>query len=162
VDLVKKEYHETLERTCHFEQALVHMQFEGKPSLGKNIREMQEALHFFDHQIKRHTQEQERMIFPYLKSHIPRLASIIFVLRTEHRDFKMALISFKSQWRIFLKNKNGQKRGRLAKDLKEKGMYLMYLLQGHLAGENGLLYPAAERELRRDEKIELMRKMKAL
>ena len=160
-DLTKRDYQETLEKTKHFQNTLIHLQYEGKASRGKNVARIRKITGYFDHQVKKHI-KQEHIIFPYLKSHIPRLESLLFVLRTEHEDLKKNLFLFRSQLQSFVRNKKTRTQKGFIGKLKERGTYLIYLLQRHLAEENGLLYPAADRELSPGEKTELIRRIKAL
>jgi len=159
VDVVEGDYRETLQKARHFQVVLTHLQYEGKASWGRNIQRARELSRFLSQEVNGHMGEEERTVFPFLQSHIPKLESLISLLCLEHQDFKKNLISFQSLLETLAKKRSGA-RGRLMGKLKEKGMYLIYLLQGHLLEESGILYKVAERELRRDEKRELIRRIR--
>ena len=158
VEVVEGDYCQTLEKARHFQEVLTHLQYEGKASWGKNIQRARSLANFLTHEMNGHMGKEEQVIFPFLESHIPKLESLISMLCMEHDDYKKNLASFKALLERLAKRKS-QDVDRLMDKLKEKGMYLIYLLQGHLQEETGILYKVAERELRENEKQELFQRI---
>lgn len=158
IEVVEGDHVKILQKARRFQDALTHLQYEGKASWGKNLRRAHELSRFLSHEVNGHMGEEERIVFPFLQSHIPKLESLISLLCMEHQDFRENLTSFKSLLETLAKKDAGQN-GKLMKKLGEKGMYLIYLLQGHLQEESGILYKVADRELRGDEKREIIKKL---
>ena len=138
---------------------MIHLQYEGKISLGKNLREAGEILRFFKQEIEEHMVEEEKILFPFLKTHLPRLDPLMLYLSSEHQDFRRHVAWFKFFLDKLSKKQRPSDRGEAIQKLKGVGIYLIHLLRAHLQGENEILCKVADRELRQDEKKELKRRL---
>ena len=159
--LLEDPHEETREKIRHFQKTLVHLHFEGKASRGKNMRQAREALGFFNREVSGHMDQEEKILFPFLETHLPRLGPFLSVLRAEHRDFKKKLRHFEFCLDKFAEDEGGRP-GKIMERLKETGTYLIYLLQNHLREETEVLYKIADRELRREEKSRLINRIRVL
>lgn len=150
-----------LHQVGRLRRALVRLQYEGKFSFGKNLKEIRGIADFFDAEVEGHMDEEEATLFPFLETHLPRLGPLIALLHSEHQDFKNTLAQFKG-WLMELEQaKNGRGRAFLTSidQLKETGIYLICLLEEHHREESQILYKVADRELREDEKRELEKRL---
>ncbi|MBI1978361.1 MAG: hemerythrin domain-containing protein [Candidatus Omnitrophica bacterium] len=137
------------------EEAVHNLQFEGKASLGRNLKQIRATLHFFSSSLAKHIELEEKVLFPFLGSHIPKLEPVIHLLIAEHEDFKRNY----EDLGLFLDSLSDQTsetdRGKMIKKIQETGTYVVYLLKNHLRVEDRGVYGVAEEELRGEEKKEL-------
>ena len=155
---LEKDHEETFKNLNGFYEALQNLRFEGKQSMGKNMSEVQKLAGYFKGRIKEHMREEERVLFPFLKSHIPRLEPMIFLLLSEHEDFRNSLRDLAHVLTEF--KKPGRNKERLIHGLSEKGTYLIFLLRSHMRVESLSLYRVADKELNRSEKKQLIKQLK--
>lgn len=158
-ETLRREDFEALRMARELREILTHLSFEGKLSLGKNLNRARGVLRFFKQRLNRHLDEEEKVVFPFLKTHIPKLEPLIAILHSEHEDFRKNLGRFQFWLRELVKEKNGFDRRRAIEKLKETGIYLVYLLEGHAQEESEVLYKVADRQLRQSEKRKLLKKM---
>lgn len=152
LNLFEKDHDDTLQKTHRLEEILVHLRYEGNASLGKNVKQAREVLAFFSREVQRHMRDEERVLFPFLKTHLPRLEPLVLYLSSEHQDFRRHVTRFKFLLAKLSKRKGPRDCGEAIGKLKETGIYLVHLLRAHLQGESDILYKVADRELRQDEK----------
>ena len=155
-DFFNCEEKEILDKTDEFHQVLTHLRYEGKVSSGKNVKASLKAVRELGKIIQRHRNLQEKIIFPFLETHIPRQESVIHFLRTDHRDIQKSLLELEMSLRRFLKNSHeGVQNG----ILQEMGVYFISFLRHHIGFENKGIHQAMRKELRKDEKLEVKRKI---
>ena len=152
--LLEKDHKATFQNLDRFYEALKNLRFEGKQNLGKNISEIREFVSYFKREIKTHMREEEKILFPFLQTHVPRLEPMICLLLSEHGDFRNCLNYLGLSLSEF--RKTGSDKTRLIHGLNEQGTYLVCLLRGHMWLETQSLYRAADRELHRSEKKQLI------
>lgn len=137
------------------EEAVHNLQFEGKASLGRNLKQIRAALTFFSSSLVKHIELEEKVLFPFLGSHIPKLESVIHLLIAEHEDFKRNY----EDLGLFIDSLTDQTsevdRTKMIKKIQETGTYMVYLLKNHLRVEDKGVYGVAQQELRAEEKKEL-------
>lgn len=150
----------TLHKLDELQELLLHLRYEGKHLLGKNLKRGEEVSSFFEGELSRHMALEEEVLFPFLKNHLPRLEPLILLLTSEHEEFKRCLRTFRFWLKELSQNKNPLSQGRILEEVKESGTYLTYLLESHLQEESGILYRVADEELRPGEKRELVRQAK--
>lgn len=154
-EMIEGEGEDTLEKIHVLQDILVNLRYEGRHRLGKNLKEADEVLAFFNGELTEHVHLEEEVIFPFIKSHIPRLETLILMLCSEHEEFRRNLRSFKFWLGEVAKGKSNLDHGKLIEKVRETGNYLTYLLQNHLQEESEILYRVADQELRSKEKKEL-------
>ena len=157
--ILEEGHDETLKETDRLHAVLTRLRYEGKPSLGKNLKEAREVQSFFEDEVVHHVRFEEEAVFPFLKTHVPRLEPMIWLLQAEHQDFRFNLETFKSRLEELEKTRKDKSRAQVLEALQETGTYLVYLLRNHLRAENEFLYQVIHRELKREEKNQLAHKI---
>jgi hemerythrin-like domain-containing protein len=117
---------------------------------GKNLSEIRQLADYFRKEMAVHMKQEERVLFPFLCTHIPRLQPMVRLLAADHDEFRTGMQSLG-------RNLKTQK----AHQISEQGTYLVCLLSSHMWVESHSLYKAADKELRPEEKKTLIRWMKA-
>ena len=158
-DLLEGGHMESLERAERLQEVLRNLRYEGKASLGRNLREAQEVQGFFNEELNHHVRFEEEVVFPFLKTHLPRLEPMIWFLQAEHQDFRLNLETFRCRLGELVKTKEEGARVRIIEKIQETGTYLIYLFRNHIRAESEYLYQAAERELRSEEKNRLIQQL---
>ena len=155
--ILEKDHKKTLQNLNRFYEVLKNLRFEGKQDLGKNISEIREFVSYFKREIGAHMREEEKILFPFLQTHVPRLEPMVCLLLSEHEDFRNCL----NYLTLFLSDfgKTGSDKARLIHGLNEQGNYLVCLLRCHMWLETQSLYRAADRELHRSEKKQLIKQI---
>ncbi len=157
--LIEGDHSLTLQKTDELQSLLTQLRYEGRASLGKNFKEARALLDFFKSELLRHIALEERVVFPFLQIHIPKLEPVLHLLRAEHDDFKRNLQSFEFQIEELLKEKDDLNRGKKLERLEEVGTYLAYLLRNHIQVESESVYRVVDRELKAEEKRELEKRV---
>lgn len=150
---------ETLEKINELQEILVNLRYEGRHQLGKNLRQVEGVLDFFNGELMEHVEFEEEVIFPFIKRHIPKLEPLILLLSSEHEEFKRNLRSFHFWLKEFSRERGPLNHGKLIEKVREAGNYLICLLQIHLEEESEILYRVADQELRSNEKRELQKQI---
>jgi hemerythrin-like domain-containing protein len=153
--ILEKDHKTTFQKLNQFYEVLRKLRYEGKLTLGKNIAEAIELVGYFKRELDGHMCEEEKILFPFLKTHIPRLEPMIYLILSEHEDFRNSLKSLKASLSEFKRHKS-VKPGTIDK-ICEQGTYLICLLRSHMWVESHSLYRAADKELRLSEKRKLIR-----
>ncbi len=160
LQLLEKEHQQALEQIDQLDVALVGLQFEGKTSVGRNVKQIRSVLQFFLRRFIKHTEREEQIIFPFLTSHIPRLVSVFPLLCSQHQEFRKSTEDLQLLVSVFSNYKSNLDQTRTTEKIREVGTYLIYLLRHHIEVECQSIYKMINCELRRDEKEELERRLK--
>src|SRR3989338_4066747 len=97
LDTFEVSHVEILKKSQQLEDVLTRLRYEGRMSFGRNVKELGALLHFLNEDLKNHVTQEERVLFPYVESHIPKLEPVINLLRSEHQEFKKNLKTFESR-----------------------------------------------------------------
>lgn len=159
VEILRRSDVETLQMAYTLQKIVTHLNYEGKPSWGKNLREGGKILHSLKRHLSCHLNEEERIVFPFLKTHIPKLEPLIAILHSEHEDLRKSLRRFQFWLGKLGKEKNKLIRRKGIERLRGMGIYLTCLLQSHAQEEIKVLYKVAEKELWEGEKKSLLQKI---
>lgn len=159
-EIIEEDSGDTLRKIEELREILVNLRYEGKHQLGKNLRQADEVLAFFNGELADHVKGEEKIVFPYIRNHIPRLEPLVLLLSSEHEEFRKNLRSFQFWLKELEKGKGNLDHGKLVEKVRETGNYLTYLLQNHLEQETEILYRVADQELRTAEKKELVRRIR--
>jgi len=144
----------------HFGKVLNHLRFEGIPKFGKNVKDANDVLEFFEQELSEHLELENQILFPYLETHIPRLEPVIRLFYADHAGFKENLGHFRTLLRkVSAAKRKALKNTELMENLRETGTCLIYLLKRHLQAESASVYRAIEKELRSDEIKDLAKKI---
>jgi len=150
---------DALQKTDELHEILIRLRCEGKPSLEMNTKNLRRILKFFKKDLLDHMQVEEKVLFPFLERHVPRLEWTIRLLCAEHYDFKRDLNIFEHLLKRLGKEKSLQARTILIQKLHETGIMLIYLLRHHIEVESKGIFEAISVELNRREKEELERQV---
>ncbi len=156
---IEQDHKECLRKTDQLYDAMTNLRFEGKAAFGRNINDVKKILDFFDGNFVPHM-KLESIIFSYLETHIPRLESIIKILRAEHNELKVNLEVLQFLIDELLKEKNEFKHTQTIEKLKDKTTYFIYLLRNHIQAEDESIYRIIDQGLHEDEKRELLKKIR--
>lgn len=156
--LLEKDHKTTFKNLNLFYETLGKLRQEGKAGARRNLAQIGRLATFFQREIDGHMKEEERTLFPFLQSHIPRLEPMIYLLRSEHDDFRHCLKTLK---KVLAKCPARKGPGPVVMEtLQDCGTYLTCLMRSHMWCESHSLYKAADEELRPSEKKELIREIR--
>lgn len=138
--------------------ALRDLRFEGAYNQKKNIREIGRLTRFFNGEVRRHMRLEERVLFPFIRSHIPRLDPILCLLLSEHQDFRNSLYALRVA--VSASGRPGLDKADLVQRIHENGTYLNCLLRSHFWLETQSLYRIVDKELKPTERARLVRQLR--
>lgn len=136
------------ETTEDLKKALIHLRYEGKLLKEQNLKSIQILIYALANVLERHLYVQERIVFPFLRTHIPRHEAAILLLKAEHEEIKI----HQEKLRKAMGEMPGIPGPLQEAVLYEEGIYLVTLLRHHLFVEKRNIDPSLEKELREDEK----------
>ena len=155
---LEKDHKTTFQKLNQFSEALTKLRYEGNQNFHENLRQIRALLGYFQKEAQHHMRLEERILFPFLEKHIPKLGPVIYMLLAEHEDFRSCLEELKDAFSR-LKSAKAAKVG-LVDRISERGTYFVCFSRSHLWIESQSLYRIADKELRRDEKRQLIRRIK--
>ena len=158
-DLLEESHANIINKTNRLNDILTNLRYEGKSSLGRNLKEAREILNCFNQELLPHIKLEDETLFPFLETYIPKLESVIHLLKAEHEDFKMNLRSFEFSLKEIARDNSDPKRAKTIEKIREKGIYLIYLLRNHIQAESESVYKLIDQELRPSEKKELEKRL---
>lgn len=137
--------------------AVNNLRYEGKVQLTKNLKILERVTKFLTDDLIPHIHLDEKVIFPYLEKHVPKLNPMLGFLRGEHCEFKESFKAFEKLFSQFKNKKTDSHRRVLIEKLRDKGTYLFCLLRNHIQAENESVYRVMDEQLHKDEKQELLK-----
>ncbi len=154
---LREDHEAALDLIEGFDGALVGLQFEGKTSLGRHLKQIRTIIDFFLKRFTKHTKLEEQIIFPYLASHIPKLNSVLQLLCSEHEELRKSIKELELLVDIFSNNISRIDQAKTIQKIREISTYLIYLLRHHIEVEHTGIYQMIDSELRQNEKKELQK-----
>ncbi len=142
------------------ENALFNLRYEGKRSLGRNLKQIQAVLLSFKTGLDSHFRLEEEALFPVAAKHLPKLEMLIAHLKTEHASVNRHLETIEGSLKKLSRPKGDLYTGTDISILREAGMYLVYLLRSHMDAENKIVYKLIEEQLRPDEKNRITKRLR--
>lgn len=152
---LEHEHGQALEKADALSETLTRFKYEGKASFGRNLKEARDTAEYFEKRLLKHIKFEEDTIFPFLKTHIPKLEPVIHYLLEEHSDFREKLKTFSKALSVPPVALNTDHSWKWLEKVTESGTYLVYLLRQHTQAERTSLYEAIQGTLRNDEKKDL-------
>lgn len=153
--LLKKDRLQIAELLQSASEMLIGLRYEGKLTFGKNIKKIAVILTLLNREFRKHSRFEEKILFPFVKSHLPKLESVVCFLKAEHDSLKRNLdelcLIFKKRKKMFQLNQ----RGEWVRKLNESGTFMIYSIRHHLDARREGIEEPIENELRSDEKKEL-------
>lgn len=158
VAVFQREKTAVLQKLDRLDGAIKNLQYEGKMFSRKNMREIQGVVNYLKKRLFEHIAIDEKVVFPFLEKHIPRLEPLLCFLRAERREFKLSLENFEALFQKLKDEQNGLRQHKIFEQLKEKGIYVTYLVRHHIQIEMESVYSMIDRQLQEDEKNELVKR----
>lgn len=154
-------HHALTKHLQHFEDRLFHLRYEGKPLLGKNICNTRETLRVLTREMNEHFKMEEKIIFPFLSVHVPRLGPVIRLLHSDHEELEKHLCKLRERLSgvIEISRKNASEGARLTREIQEMGSFMIQFISNHLKAEDSIIHGSIKRELRPDEEKALLNQM---
>ncbi len=159
-DLIALNHNETVKTIDRLHEILTDLRYEGEYLLGKNLNKVVEVLEFLKNELIWRIDVEEDVLFPFLKSHLPRLESVIALFRSEHRDFRRSLDEIQGLMARLKRGRDLRKQRRAIEAIVETGMYLTYLVRNHVLAEEESIYKVIDLELKLDEKRKLTHRIR--
>ncbi len=136
-------------QTDKLHQTLTHLRYESRACRPKNIKAVRDVIRNLDGILQRHRGFQEKVIFPFLESHIPRHEAAIHFLEAEHEDIKKNKDKLNSGLQKLSAANGNLNDGKFY----ERGIYLISVVQHHIAFEQRHIHKSIHKELHQDEKV---------
>ncbi|MDP2654426.1 MAG: hemerythrin domain-containing protein [Candidatus Omnitrophota bacterium] len=152
---IAKSHEDFLATNDRLYESVSDLHYGGKCSFEKSLRDIDAILKYFRGILGGHIQEEEKVIFPFLNRHIPKLEPVLNFLRGDHKEFQESLISVDVLLKKLRQEKNGIRRRAITEKLWEKGIYLYCLIRNHIKAEDENVYKAIQCQLHRDERRRL-------
>lgn len=156
---LRKEHETALNLIEQLEGALVGLQFEGKTSVGRHVKQIRSVIDFFLGRFAKHTELEEHIIFPYLAAHVPKLDLVLPLLCSQHEELRKSIEDLEPLIELFSNNVSKVDPAKTIHKIREIGTYLIYLLRHHIEVEHTSIYKIIDHELRQNEKNELKKKL---
>ncbi len=157
--LFREEKKVVLKQLDQLEDAIYSLQFEGKMVFFSRIKTIESIMKSLKKKYKQHVDLDDRIIFPFLEGHIPRLSPILRYLKAERQEFEDVFAVFDKILLELIKKNEVLIRNDIIVRLKDKGVYLICLMRSHIQIEEKSLYDGIFRELHPDERSELVKKI---
>lgn len=123
-------------------------------SYEKNLWDLRGACLIFQKKLLRHIEVQEKVVFPFLEVHIPKLEPAIHVLKGEHtmskEKFRHLILDA-----LRMAEEEGREKTGFLERLSGAATSASFFLRRHLELEGMTIQKAMTRHLRRDEHQEL-------
>lgn len=153
--LLERRRAKTLEALERVNRALIGFRYEGKPSFGKNISQTKKVFKLFNSELRAHLRIEDKVLFPFAESHLPKLELLIRLLRAEHDDLKKRVSYFSSLFKKVPAGNSAHEYSGWVRRVSDTGTYAAHLLKHHLKVRSKGIDRVVLRELRPDEKREL-------
>lgn len=162
VSLLEKNRASTIRILNGMSDVLIGFRNETKSSFDRNIQKTKSILRLLRAELLKHYQFEEKILFPFAKSHLPKLEPMIHFLEAEHRNFKENTKQLSDLLNHSAKVKTNGKSGAWIQKINEAGAYFIYLLRHHLEVRCEGIDKVIDHELRGYEKKELVNRFKHL
>ena len=138
------------------DEALGAFRHEGRHQLGKNLNQMNAAVHSLKLRLTGLMRNEEEHLFPFIITHVPKFQPLIYLLLSEHEDFRKFLRRLAISLAALKKKNEISESSRRIHNISEESLYLVCLLRNHLWMENDKIFEALRKELHASEKEKLV------
>lgn len=135
--------------------SIQNLQYEGKVSFQKNIRNIGDSVESLKKIFLKHTALDDEIIFPFARKHIPRLDAMISFLNAERNELKSQLETFEILFHHLVDKKGKLEHYKISEQLKDKGIYVVCIMRNHIQAEREGVYNVLDKELNILEKKKL-------
>ena len=148
-----------LEKLDLLYDAIQNLHYEGKMSLQKNTRIINETIRDLRPLLTNHLNLDDHIIFPFASKRIPMLEPMINFLKAEHNEFTAQLESFEMLFQEFIQRNISAVNNIPLEKLREKGAYVVCIMRNHMQAEIEGIYKVLDQRLKLVEKRELFHLM---
>ncbi len=156
--LFEKEQQVVLQKLDEIDGAINNLKYKGKIFRGRNMKTIEKNVKCLKSKLSQHIAIDEKVIFPFLKKHIPKLEPLLYFLRAERKEFESSLKNFETLFEKLKDEEGGCIKGDTIRQLNEKGLYVICIMRNHIQMETQSVYKPIGRHLRPEEKKDLLRK----
>ena len=154
-------HEEILAQTESLSSAVTRLQYEGKVNSGRNLKEIEDVLHFLKHKLIPHMKKED-MVFNLLGNEIPKLEPVFRILFAEHKELKVNLEVLSFLLDELEEKKNGSRRVQILEKFKDKVTYLLYLMRHHIQVEDESVFKVVDAQMTPSRREELEKQLAAL
>ncbi len=144
IDWIRHDHQNMGQAVELLDRYLFHLRFEGKHHQQQNLNRIREHLEFLEKDMDRRMSYEEKILFPFLARHIPRVKPLIHMLCWDHencrREFNYLTTDYPSKD---------------ASEILDHGDYLVNLLKSHCSIEDKGAIALLQSELKSHEKKHL-------
>ena len=151
----KQEKNTVLEKLTLLYESIQNLQYEGKVSFQKDIKDIEEIVRGLKKILFAHMSLDEGVIFPFARRHIPRLDPMISFLNAERNEFRNQLETFEFLVGKLTEEESALEHEKIFGQLREKGVYVVCIMRNHIQAESEGVYKVLDQELHVREKAEL-------
>ena len=156
-----KEKRLVLRKLDFLQESIQNLQYEGKASFQKNMRNIGQTVDYLKALFLRHMDLDDEVIFPFARAHVPRLEVMITFLNAERHELRSQLETFEVLFHHLTADTPWEEHERITGQLKEKGVYVVCVMRNHIQTESEGIYNVLDRELHGCEKKQLVRLIRA-
>jgi hypothetical protein len=150
--IFERGHRQAAEEVSRLHEALLLLRYEGKAAFSKNLKESGKLIVSLVDGLMREMDFEEKVLFPYLKIHLPKLNLTVDILQIEHGDLRRNLLSLSGTFDQLRRRKFGRDTVEKIEALRKRTSYLSYFLQNHAWAETQSVYRLMQKELKNDEK----------
>ncbi len=149
---LEKEKSIVLARLDFLHESIQNLHYEGKMSLQKNVRNIEESIKCLKEILSNHIKRDDEIIFPFAVKHIPILDPMINFLKAERSEFETQLKTFEKLFQKFITDRNTSLNYAPPEKLREKGVYVVCIVRNHMQTEDEGIYKVLDQQLHLPEK----------
>lgn len=157
-EALQKSHAGVIQKAGELNKALHDLRYEGKPMFGKNLRRARTVFRSLEKELSKDMRFEEKVLFPFLESHVPKLRFMIHIIEEEHGDLRGNLEALQSLLEKLLRAGYDGGQSALVEKIRRKGNYLNYFLHNHTWAENESVYRVMSGDLIAAEKKELQKR----
>lgn len=130
---------EILRRSQEFQRILFHVREDRGMERQKMLKSAVETVDYFIRRMRPRFRSENRVLFPYLREHIPKLDAAVTFLHLEQTDFDRRLNALRKHLKkLALLKKEGAAARDAAGRIHDEGLYIIYALRHYLVAEKQL------------------------
>ena len=153
--LLDETHTEALEKTDRLYELLTKLRYEGKFLFGRNLKEVRTLLRFFHQKLSGRMRSEERLLFPFLEVHVPKVAPVLRLLRSGGEDFRRNLRALHTFLGKLARTRTNHDYAEAVDQVIGTGTYLVYLVRHYIRLERKSISKVIQKELRADERAAL-------
>ena len=138
---------------------LIDFRYDGPAAMEGHVRQSKELIDDLTRKFREHLKADEE-VFSFIENHVPKLEQAIRMLGAEHKQIHVNFEVLEFLMYDLPMEKSEFKRLKILEKIREKGTYLVYLIQHHIHAEEAIVYRAIEESLSHEEREEMGRRIR--